>query len=778
MTTPRYLSAKATLVVALFAIAITFFLSSYYTYAKLDYELMDQELVSQKKLSNVFRHSLAEYFTKMQLVAEYASTSAAFAPEKTQKVDRLRYLQFYGDTTQVRAEFGLDSILRYISPYTPTRPTPPIRPYVWQVFKGLPEKNANGEIFAGDRRAVARTTMQAFRGLHYVFELDANGDMIFLEPFRSQKNISALNYAFRDYFQEVKLRKRTVLSEGYFSRDKERTRIITVAAPIRDSLKTIRRIIAVSVSADTLREQVFGPLSRGMDLGSTVIYLLDRHGHVVTSSNGRGVYSPRAGALNDQGDPGNLRNSGILRDLPWRDEVLEPQHHSGRQTRSWHDQLPQRPRSAEYRNHEKIQVIGTFLPISLIDSTLTRWALLIETPTANIRARSNELLVFYVGAGLFLALILTILGFVLFTGFAKVEADLQEVAEQVSHDIRSPLAALDLLTQSFGHLPEERRILIRSSVNRIQDIANDLARSRHRDTSSRTVLMSSVLSEIVSEKRIQYRPRLDMTIETDIGPESYGLFAEIPPAQLSRVLSNVVDNAADAVGDKGVIRVSLRAEGQVVSVSVTDDGPGIPQTVLARLGKERFKSQKLGGKGLGLFDAKRVLDGLGGQIDFHSTVGVGTTITVTVPRSAPPKWFVPELRIVPAMLFAVVDDDQSIHQIWSDRLARAEFAGQGIDLRHFSSPGEFIEFMRQNPTHKHRLFLLDYEYLGEPRDGLSVVEELGIARESVLVTSHFEAREVLRRAGRLGVGVLPKSMAPYVPLTTDLAQRIPVFSPG
>ncbi|MFH1357619.1 MAG: hypothetical protein ABII18_10875, partial [bacterium] len=52
---------------------------------------------------------------------------------------------------------------------------------------------------------------------------------------------------------------------------------------------------------------------------------------------------------------------------------------------------------------------------------------------------------------------------------------ISKVASQVAHDIRSPLAALNMVTHDLKQLPEDERIIIRSAVQRIQDIANDLA---------------------------------------------------------------------------------------------------------------------------------------------------------------------------------------------------------------------------------------------------------------------------------------------------------------
>jgi hypothetical protein len=60
---------------------------------------------------------------------------------------------------------------------------------------------------------------------------------------------------------------------------------------------------------------------------------------------------------------------------------------------------------------------------------------------------------------------------------------------------------------------------------------------------------------------------------------------------------------------------------------------------------------------------------------------------------------------------------------------------------------------------------LDYEILGDPKTGLDVIELLGIATQSVLVTSRYEEENVLSRCQKLGVKLLPKNLAGFVPIT-------------
>jgi signal transduction histidine kinase len=341
-----------------------------------------------------------------------------------------------------------------------------------------------------------------------------------------------------------------------------------------------------------------------------------------------------------------------------------------------------------------------------------------------------------------------------------------EVARQVAHDIRSPLAALEVASRDVASLPEDKRLLIRSAVDRIRDIANTLL-DRHKDSDDAAPgdtaaphLLSSLIEPVVTEKRLQVRSQTEITIETRWEEGSYGVFARVQPGEFKRALSNLLTNGVEALEPgKGGVTVSLSALGGSAVIEVTDDGKGIPAEIIAKLGQKGLSHGKPGGSGLGLYYARAWAEGCGGKMEISSEQALGTTVRLVLPRAEPPAWFVPELRVPSDGSVVVLDDDLSIHHVWRERFGAAK------ELVHMATPQELRAWLRGRKADSGKtLFLLDYEFLGFSDTGLSLAEELGIGSRSVIVTSRYEEGDVIAGCRKIGSRLLPKSLAGLVPI--------------
>lgn len=357
------------------------------------------------------------------------------------------------------------------------------------------------------------------------------------------------------------------------------------------------------------------------------------------------------------------------------------------------------------------------------------------------------------------------------------QAAIANIAAQVAHDIRSPLAALSVLESDMAILSEDKRILIRSAINRIRDISNNLLeKKRYLTTSDKANIQSehpsaqlifALLEQMITEKRTQYRSKLDIEINDEFDSQSYGLFALIHPMEFKNIISNLINNAVEAMPNGGRIVLGLSSNNKNIQIVVKDDGNGIDENILPHLTHEGQTYGKKDGSGLGLYHAKKTLESWEGKIDISSAKGKGTKVTITLPKASAPDWFVEKIFLKPGMAIAVVDDDASIHQIWQTRIAsfRNEFK---IEMLHFSTPTEFQKYLQSNSLNNgNKLYLIDYEFLGHPETGLDLIEKEGIGNCSILVTSRYEEPKLRQRSEQLTVKLIPKGIAGFAPIELD-----------
>jgi signal transduction histidine kinase len=122
-----------------------------------------------------------------------------------------------------------------------------------------------------------------------------------------------------------------------------------------------------------------------------------------------------------------------------------------------------------------------------------------------------------------------------------------------------------------------------------------------------------------------------ITVVKDFEPDPPKVMAF--PAELNQVWTNLIDNAAHALGGTGTLTLRLRRDGDdAVVVEVADDGPGIAPEVLPRIWDAFFTTKPPGeGSGLGLDNARRIV-----ERRHHGTIDVdtgpdGTTFRVRLP---------------------------------------------------------------------------------------------------------------------------------------------------
>jgi hypothetical protein len=123
-----------------------------------------------------------------------------------------------------------------------------------------------------------------------------------------------------------------------------------------------------------------------------------------------------------------------------------------------------------------------------------------------------------------------------------------------------------------------------------------------------------------------------IALQCDVEPELPQVHVDV--AQMERVISNLLGNAIKFTPAGGRVTLAIRLRGNAVMVAVSDTGPGIEEAELPHLFDKYHReprTKRIEGSGLGLFIVKAVVEGHGGKVDIASTVGKGTTVTVSLP---------------------------------------------------------------------------------------------------------------------------------------------------
>lgn len=214
------------------------------------------------------------------------------------------------------------------------------------------------------------------------------------------------------------------------------------------------------------------------------------------------------------------------------------------------------------------------------------------------------------------------------------------VAMQVSHDIRSPVSALNLVVGSLNEVPVEKRDLIKNATQRINDIASDLLHKKPAVRQASEVVsvlparvhISDLVRSVLAEKQIQaIQDGVEISDDIDQGD----FYAAINMSDFSRVISNLLNNSIEACAGRGKVVVSVRGYDEKINVVIRDDGKGMPPEIVARFGSPGMTYGKTGsssGSGLGVFHAKKMIESVGGSLFVQSQEGFGTLLTLSLPR--------------------------------------------------------------------------------------------------------------------------------------------------
>ncbi len=211
-------------------------------------------------------------------------------------------------------------------------------------------------------------------------------------------------------------------------------------------------------------------------------------------------------------------------------------------------------------------------------------------------------------------------------------AQLGEMGAMLAHEIRNPLAGIKGYAQVIGKKPQDERNSgfaerIVTEAHRLEILVSDLLEFARSEQES---MVAVDLAEVVSHTADLLRHEAEQ-FQININCESP---ATLPLAgnrdSLAQVLLNLGKNAIQAMPDGGTMGITAEVVGKQAIITVSDNGQGISQEELPRI-FEPFFTTKARGTGLGLSLCRKIVEEHGGQITVKSTVGQGTSVSITIP---------------------------------------------------------------------------------------------------------------------------------------------------
>jgi len=217
-------------------------------------------------------------------------------------------------------------------------------------------------------------------------------------------------------------------------------------------------------------------------------------------------------------------------------------------------------------------------------------------------------------------------------------AALGTLAAGTAHELNTPLGTIQILAGELAAQLEGDRHSeaeeVRRQVKRCKEIISNMLAPRGgvdleepKEFEVAPVLQAAVRRW--QEGRPGPRPELS------VDPAAVRARARLPVRAFEQAIANLLDNAAEATEGRSAreVRVSLQRVRDELQLTVVDNGVGVPEPLLRRIGEPFFTTKEPGrGTGLGLYLARHVVERQGGEMRVDSAEGRGTSVTLTMPE--------------------------------------------------------------------------------------------------------------------------------------------------
>ncbi len=214
----------------------------------------------------------------------------------------------------------------------------------------------------------------------------------------------------------------------------------------------------------------------------------------------------------------------------------------------------------------------------------------------------------------------------------------RQMARQVAHEIKNPLTPMKLSIQYLQKAIDNNSVNVKEmtanvartlveQIDHLSKIASDFSQFANIGNPKKEVFD---LHELLYSLTSLYEANDNMDFKWNRVGERVMIYAD--KTQLNRLFTNLMQNAVEASisRDQRIIRMDEELNGEFITISITDNGEGIPEHTQSKIFTPNFTT-KTSGTGLGLPMSKSIVENAEGEIWFVTEVGVGTTFYVKLP---------------------------------------------------------------------------------------------------------------------------------------------------
>ncbi|WCN36984.1 ATP-binding protein [Aneurinibacillus uraniidurans] len=355
-----------------------------------------------------------------------------------------------------------------------------------------------------------------------------------------------------------------------------------------------------------------------------------------------------------------------------------------------------------------------------------------------------------------------------------------EFVSTVSHELRTPLSSIlgfvEIMLQRKINPDKQTRYLntIYKEARRLTNLINDFLdvqrmESGHQEYQKEMISLRNVVEEVISAHHSDIHPiRLECRTSQDTICADH--------EKIQQVVTNLLSNAIKYSPNGGTVTLTIdmcAERPQDVCLCITDEGLGIPEDAIPHLFEKFYRvdnsdRRKIGGTGLGLAICSEIIKAHNGLIHVSSTLGSGSTFTISLPTAITSSHGLPYVPPAPESTngtpivekelsghILIVEDDESLRTYLAEELGNF-LTQKGITIFHALNGEQALQSIADDPP---LLLILDI-MLGEGKDGWEILQE--IKRQEayrsipIVISSALEEREK-----GIGYGISEYLIKPY-----------------